>query len=116
MGVRIPAHSLDRAQSLALQGWVSRKEFPRDYYFGVLESCREKLEQRADGDFDATASQKPLATMIGAALDDEGALLAHAVKKATIEIKGEEEWLQICIAAGWCVIQLYEREKAKDDG
>jgi hypothetical protein len=98
-----------------LQTWVSRSEFPRDHYFGVLESCREQLKARADGDFDQTASNGPLAMMLGGALDDEGALLSHAIEEDTLDFKDELEWAQICIAAGWCLIQLYEREQATQD-
>lgn len=108
--IRIPAHSLDRARKLSLQSWVENKRFPRSYYFGLVESFREKLRQRTpDGELDE-GSNAAVAVMIGGALDSEGALLAHAVAAGTIDITDPNEWLQIIIAGGWCVLQLYERE------
>lgn len=111
--IRIPAPFLDRAQKLALQSWVKGKQFPRTYYFNLVDDFREKLKERApDGALDE-ASNSAVATMIAGALDSEGALLSHAVTEGTIDIQDLIEWLQICIAGGWCVLQLYERE-AKD--
>ena len=110
--VRIPAHSLQRARKLALQSWVKNKQFPRPYYMELVESCRGKLKERMpNGELDETASNPAVAMMLGGALDIEGALLTHAVDKGTIDISDDGEWLQICIAGGWCVLQLYEREK-----
>jgi hypothetical protein len=109
--IRIPPHSLDRARKLALQSWVGAKKFPRDYYFGLVDPFREKLKERApDGTLDEATANAAVAMMLGGALDSEGALLAYAMDKGTVDIEDPNEWLQIIIAGGWCVLQRYERE------
>jgi hypothetical protein len=110
--VRIPAHSLQRARKLALQSWVKSKQFPKAYYMDLVESFREKLKERIpNGESDDSDSNPAAAMMLGGALDSEGALLTHTLEKGTIDISDDGEWLQICIAGGWCVLQLYERDK-----
>jgi len=112
--MRIPTHLQSRVKKLALKSWVADKQFPRDHYFESIDTYEERLAglKTADGYDEATANRS-LAVMLGAELNAEGALNEYVVETNTHDVEDDQEWTLICEAAGWCVLQLYERGRKR---
>jgi hypothetical protein len=103
------------AQSLALRSWVDGRQFPKDAFFETIDTCKTLLASKhkpADGD--DPPSDHALAIMLAGTLDEQGQLLAYALERQTVAFKDEQEWLKVCLAAAWVVLQVYE--KACKDG
>jgi hypothetical protein len=109
--MRIPPHLQDIKARLALQSFVDGRHFPRKAHFETIDLFKQRLEgpHHADEPNDAPVNPK-LAVVIAQALDSEGYLLTHVIEQDTMPIDDEETWGKICLAAGWVVLQRYERE------
>lgn len=107
--MRVPAHLQEIKERLALQSWVDGKQFPRDAHFESIDAFKGRLGKHQQEE-DASLLNAKLATMVAGALDVEGYLLTYVIEQGTYPIDDEETWGNICLAAGWVVLQRYERE------
>lgn len=100
---------------MGLRSFVGSSSFPFETYCESIELFKEQLRRHPHIDPDDTAappaepSEKAVVAMIAAALDEEGLLLTDVTKTGTVAIDTEQKWLEICRAAGWVVLQRYER-------
>lgn len=72
MGLRIPAHLQDAAQSLGLRTWVGGKGFDKEAHHSAIKVYRARLASFTD---DGDVPNELLVQMIATTLDAEGALL-----------------------------------------
>lgn len=113
--MRIPTHLQQIANNLGLKSWVEGKKFPWTHYAQSIETYRQRLENlpSLDSTGDLNINQA-LAVMVGEELNVEGALSTHVLDENSYDIGDDAEWKKICEAAGWCVMQRYEREATED--
>ncbi len=107
--MRVPAHLQEVKEALALRSWVESKAFPRESYFETIDLCKERLGHHQPEDEDDEPSKDAIPPMLAAALDYEGRLLTYVLAQETMAIEDEARWGNICLAAGWVVLQLYEK-------
>jgi hypothetical protein len=103
----------DTAKTVALRSWIDRKHFPVDDYCQKIDDAREFLMGTAAAD-DATVSDDQIVAMIAMMLDNEGALVAYCLDN-DVEITDAENWLKICQAAAWVLLQRYELRVKKGE-
>lgn len=100
----------ETAKALRLRDWVRQKNFPREKYFAAIG--RFETELRAFTPNPEPVPTELLVSMIAAAVDAEGALVTHVLEKSASEIT-QDNWLEMCQAAGWAILQLYRSEAKK---
>lgn len=117
----------DTAKACALRSWVDRKHFPIDDYCQKIDDADAFLqgssaaEDAATTDEHAvaaaeedTVSNDQLVALIAMLLDNEGALVAYCLKHE-IAIMDKENWLRICEAAAWVLLQRYQLRVKKGE-
>lgn len=107
MALRVPPELQEIEKALALKRWTTRRSFPRDVIFGIIDKLIESLENVTDA-----ARPEALAAMLARILDEDGALLNHLLSRNTVSISGDPAMWDRCTgAAAWVVLQRYYREK-----
>lgn len=105
--MRIPAPLQDTERTLGLRQWVRRRGFPLADYCQTVDGGREIVRRHQPPDDEEGAADDQVVPVIAAALDAEGALLAHCLENA-YEIPDDEAWAKVLRAAAWVVLQRYQ--------
>jgi hypothetical protein len=113
--MRIPAHLQQISKQLALRSWVKSSKCARETHFESIDIFKARIFAHQSDGQDSSDNDELLVTMIGAALNAEGALLTHALDKGTCDLDGPDQWSKVCLAAGWAVLQNYEHACSNGD-
>ena len=118
--MKIPAHLQDTVARLSLRSWVTRKDFPRDFWFETIEQAKTLLRRHPPHDPDDEAppdepDTEAIAVILATALDAENRLVTYVTDTATTEIKNEDDWHRICMATAWLILQAYETAVRKQE-
>jgi hypothetical protein len=109
--VHVPTHLVDVSKSLGLRKWVQKREFPKTQYFTTIDDAQRILARHANPDWD-TRNNEAVVRVLAAMLDHEGVLATHVLRLQTYPSIGdtpEQRWAIACTAAGWVVLQAYDR-------
>lgn len=107
-GIRVPVYLRDTAKTIDSKAWVSRCETKE--YFGLVDEAAARMNKLASSStFDHEAMTLVLT---GAIYIDESH--ADQVLKIGIEIKSNDEYMKMCTATAWVLLQAYL--KAVDEG
>lgn len=106
--MRIPPSVSGTVSSLGLKTWAGSRDFPRKMYFLWIEDIAEKLAVISP---EGEPETRNIVSALVGMLDEEGALLAYAQKKKSVEYDTDEKWMKVCIAAGWAVLWVYAKSR-----
>ena len=104
MGIRVPVHLREAATAHTLKGWASRQDLSK--YFHAIDSFENTLAPfMADGH----APNETLVSLLGLILNENDALADHVIEGAGGALNDEKDWLKVCQAASWVILQEYVR-------
>jgi hypothetical protein len=72
-----------------------------------MKKLRE-LATSDDGDYEP--NYRAVALCLAAHVDEEGRLINYVLKNGQPFDETEEQWYAVCVAAGWEIVQRYNRE------
>ena len=101
-----------RIKKYGLRAWFDGKKFPKTAYFEHVDALRREYRKLIDEGTDP--NWEFMQPTVSRSLSRSGLLGGHLDNKE-IDVDDEEEWARIGEAAGWVVLERYEKAVADDD-
>lgn len=109
-GIRVPVYLRDTAQTMDSKAWF--KGCDKKEYYGLIDEAAARLSKITG---DEAADNESLAIIVSGAVNADESHSGHVLQIAS-EIKSPEDWLKICTATAWVILQAYYKDKDKDQG